>query len=119
MDIIFVGSFLHLFDWDQQVSVAKAIVKLLQPRPNSMAFGHHLGSVHSGTYPYGLRPSASIFKHDIASFQQLWRHVGEATGSQWTVEATLEPMKPSGFNKDGKWGDRDGRLMRFCVRRQD
>lgn len=118
MDIIFAGSFFHLFDWDQQCAVAKVIVRLLQPHRNSMVFGHHLGNIQAGSYPYGLSSSGTIFKHDVASFQQLWRQIGEATGTIWRVEATLEMMKPSGFNKEGKWGDPDGRLMRFCVRRQ-
>lgn len=118
LNMVFAGSFFHLFDWDTQSAVAKTLVGILQARPNSMIFGHHLGNVHAGMYPYGLSPSGSIFKHDVASFQQLWKQVGEATGTHWRVEATLELMQPAGFDREGKWGDQDGRLMRFCVRRE-
>ena len=119
VDIVFAGSFFHLFDWEQQSIVAKALVKLLEPVSNCMIFGHHMGSVHAGAYPHGLSSSNLIFKHDVASFRELWRQVGATTGTQWRVGATLELNQTSGFNKQGEWGDPDGRLMRFCVRREE
>ena len=117
LDIIFAGSFFHLFKWDQQVKLGIAMEKLLQPQAGSMVFGHHLGHLKSGAYPFGLGSSRTVFRHDAASFQELWRQIGEATGSQWGTRVALEPLKRSSFSKEGKWGDPDGRLMRFCVRR--
>lgn len=117
VDMVFAGSIFHLFDWQQQAAIAERIVKHLQTRTGSLVFGHHLGHLHAGNYPYGLDSSSTIFKHDEQSFQRLWQQVGEATETSWKVEATLEIMAPAGFNKDGKWGDPDGRLMRFAAER--
>ena len=117
IDVAFAGSFFHLFDWSKQMVVAEKMVKHLCARRGSLVFGHHLGHLRAGIYPYGLDSSSTIFKHDVQSFQRLWQQVGEATGSTWKVEATLEVIPQAGFSKGGNWGDPDGRLMRFSAER--
>lgn len=117
IDVVFAGSFFHLFDWDEQILVAKRIVELLRARPGSMVFGHQLGHLRAGTYPYGLTSERNIFKHDVPSFVQMWTQLGRETGVDWHVEATLGLIESAGFCANGKWGDGDGRLMRFCVTR--
>lgn len=119
IDIVYAGSFLHLFDWESQVAVAKRLVTLLRPRKGALVTGRQLGHVSAGSYPLGIDASGTMFRHDVASFERLWQVVGDETGSTWRVDALLEPAKPAGFTKAGEWGDPDGRLLKFSVLRDD
>jgi len=118
MDIIYAGSFLHLFDWENQVAVAKRLSALLRAQKGSLVIGQGFGHLHADLYPVGLDTSRTIFKHNPDSFTRMWKQVGEETGSAWRVEAHLEVMNLAGFTKEGQWGDPDSRLLRFSVRRE-
>ena len=71
VDIVAAGSIFHLFGWQEQLEVAERIVGCMRSRPGLLVFGHHLGHVHAGTYPFGLDSGKMIFKHDEASFKRL------------------------------------------------
>ena len=117
MDIIYAGSFLHLFDWDHQVLIAKRLVALSTPKDGSVVVGQGFGHLYADVYPVGLDTSRTMFKHNPESFERMWKQVGEETGTTWRVEANLEVMSWAGFTKAGKWGDPDSRLLRFSVHR--
>lgn len=118
IDIVFAGSFFHVFDWDAQLRISKRLARLMRKVPGSLVFGHHLGHVAPDTYPLGLG-AGSVYAHDEGSLQRMWTQVGLETESKWRVEAELEGTgKPVGFTKEGKWGDPGRRYMRFVVRRE-
>ena len=118
IDIVFAGSFFHVFDWDAQMRISKRLALLMRSVPGSLVFGHHLGHVAPDTYPLGLG-AGSVYAHDKGSLQQMWTQVGLETGSKWRVEAELEGTgKLVGCTKEGKWGDPGRRYMRFVVRRE-
>lgn len=50
IDIIFVGSFLRLFTFDQQKVIVAQMVRLLRHRENSLAFGRPSGDYGRGRY---------------------------------------------------------------------
>ena len=118
IDIVFAGSFFHVFDWDAQMRISKRLARLMRSVPGSLVFGHHLGHAAPDTYPLGLG-AGSVYAHDEGSLQRMWTQVGLETESKWRVEAELEGTgKPVGFTKEGKWGDPGRRYMRFVVWRE-
>ncbi|SLM36092.1 S-adenosyl-L-methionine-dependent methyltransferase-like [Lasallia pustulata] len=117
IDIVYAGSFFHLFGWDDQVKVAKRVVQLLKPRNGSLVLGRQVGNVRAGEYP---RTSAKglMWRHDGASLARMWKEVGLATGTKWNVDATLHEVTGFGGLKSGKeWHDENTRMLRFEVQR--
>lgn len=108
------GFFLHLWDWEGQIQVAKQMTKLVSPERGPLITGVSFGSLSPGEWdnnPHGGKP---MFVHDNSSFQQLWKHVEEETVTKWEVYTTLEEAE--GFDKV-RQGDSGGRLQRWMVKR--
>ena len=119
IDIIHVGSFIHLFDWDGQMMVCKRLVQLLRPQKGSLILGRQVGNKQPGTYPHRTNPKGTMFRHDEKTFEDLWKQVGNETGSRWLVDAMLKDA--AGFvgpSKDGDWADPNLRRLVFAVRRE-
>ena len=89
IDIIYTGSFLHLFGYAQQVQVCKEIVKLLQEKEGSMLLGRQVGDLDAGEKVYRTNKTQTMFRHNVESFKKLWGEVGELTGTKWRVEAEI------------------------------
>jgi hypothetical protein len=91
ISIIYTGSFFHLFDWDEQFRIAKRIVPLLKPETNSLIVGRQVGNVDAGVHSrVGFGDKKERFRHNPASWAELWQKVGEETGTKWKVECTLD-----------------------------
>lgn len=88
VDIINAASFFHLFDWDDQVRAARRVVQLLKPVPNSMIVGRQAGKPEAISFAH-LEKGASVFWHNVESWKDMWKKVGEETGTEWIVEAKL------------------------------
>ncbi|KAI9708135.1 MAG: hypothetical protein M1812_008122 [Candelaria pacifica] len=114
-DIIYAGSFLHLFDWETQVAAAKQFVTLLRPKKGVLIIGQGFGHLDADLYPVGPNSSRRIYKHNPQSFTRMWKQVGVETGTSWEVSGQLEVMNLAGFSKTGQWGDPNSRLLRFSV----
>lgn len=113
MDMIHVGLFLHLFDWEGQVKACERIVQILKQEPGVLVVGQQMGTTTPGVVNHGHR---ILFKHDDKSFERLWEEVGENTGTRWTVKAFLD----EGLGiKEGKraWDDDKARRLVFEVER--
>lgn len=118
IDIINSGYFLHLFDYDTQISVCEKMVGLLEGSQEAMVVGHMTADVTAGTWSSvkGLA-TTELFKHYVESFERLWREVGErtGTGTEWAVWARME-----GF-VEGRLGTNVGfediHFLQFEVRR--
>jgi len=113
MDIIHIGSFLHLWDLPTQKKACKRIIGFLskQESPsstanttaneegnedgkvkiNSLIVGRQIGASRAGSYPSRRSPSATMYRHDPASFQKMWEDVAEEMGARdkWHVETKL------------------------------
>jgi len=117
VDIIYAGSFLHLFNYEQQVAVCKRIVGLLKARKGSLVLGRQAGNVEAGERVHRTNAVQSMFRHNEESFRKMWAEVGEATGTKWKVDVQL-------FTQSDDWGRRnalhgpDGRAVRFTVWRE-
>ncbi|EOA90459.1 hypothetical protein ACJQWK_08078 [Exserohilum turcicum] len=88
VDIVNAASFFHLFDWDGQVKAAKRVAQLLKPVPNSVIIGRQGGQPQAGKIAH-LMKDVNAFWHNVESWKDMWKKVGEETGTEWTVEAKL------------------------------
>ena len=116
MDVLWVSSFLHLWDWENQLKVAKRLVSLCAPKKGTFIVGRQVASIVAGEYPIpGLKQTQ--YRHNVESMKELWRQVGDETGSAWEVEGTLYVGREVAENKGQSWVDPVTRFIRFCVTR--
>ena len=62
VDIIYAGSFLHLFGYAKQIEVCKQIVKLLKDKKNSMLLGRQVGNLEAGEKTHDTNKEGSMFR---------------------------------------------------------
>ncbi|KAG0123783.1 hypothetical protein HOY82DRAFT_494850 [Tuber indicum] len=117
MDIIHLGQFLHLFNWQEQVRAATNVAGFLSPAKGSLIVGHQVGSVITGEFPLPWVEDKvhTVFVHDESSFKELWKQVP----GEWEVEFEFVSM-PMSLGKDSL--DRllvnsPRRLFMFTIRR--
>jgi hypothetical protein len=111
IDYVYAGSFLHLFPWDQQVTVCKRIVQILRPQMGSAVFGRQVGALEAKAVE---RERGRIWQHDAESFKRMWEVVGAETGTRWRTWAELDVAEGMG---EGHWGGEGIRRLRFEVQR--
>lgn len=116
VDVVHIGSFLHLFNYTNQVRAMCKIVKLLKPGKGSVVMGRQAGSVDSGEYPHPTNPQRTLFRHNCASFQRLWDEVG----GEWEVKVgLLDPKKGAteGDGSEARFFKTGARWLQFSVTR--
>jgi hypothetical protein len=104
ISIVYTGSFFHLFNYEEQV------------------VGRHIGNENPGDYNKpGYSGERGRFRHNPQTWTELWDEVGEATGTQWKVEAELQPRGSVFKEAENKlFHNRRGagaRRLKFVVRR--
>lgn len=115
VDILMASAFFHLFDMEAQIKAAKRIIKLLKPHAGSMLVGRHGGSTVPGEWRQLTDPSKSTYRHNVETWKQFWKDIGDETGTQWNVEVITEEaplgslVRPD-YMKDFRW-------LVFAVRR--
>jgi len=115
IDVVWAGSFFHLFCWDEQVAAAKRLVKLVRPQAGSMVLGRQMGNVVPREIPDPDFTDKTMYRHNAASFARMWEEVGKATGTEWdVVEFESSPVKPI-RNEESQ--DSGTRRCRFTVLR--
>lgn len=102
---------LPLFPLAAQQAAAQQIARLV--RPGGVIVGRQIGSVAPGDVP-AIREGSSSYRHDIATFATLWDRVGEATGTQWRVQGTMDMI---GINTASPVEDKNSRRLLFTVTR--
>ena len=113
MDVVYMGLFLHHFDFETCVQVCVRVTKLLKPKPGSLAMGVQVGSLVADLKPIPIPSGGVLFRQDIPTFERVWEEVGKLTGTKWKVEARLE--KGKGFGE--KWQIEGTRRLGFEVTR--
>jgi SAM-dependent methyltransferase len=93
LHIIHTASFFHLFLLPQQLSLAKLLVRLLKPEPGVMVVGRQSGNERAGEYPGRADPSKTCWRHNEASWKEMWKRVGSETGSEWAVKVWVEDVQ--------------------------
>jgi len=115
IDIVYAGSFLHLFDYAGQFKVCERIVRLLKPVKGSVVLGRQVGQVVAGERVRSANYREKIFRHNEESFKNMWEEVGEKTGTRWKVEVELQKVQDRSPNVH--W-DPDTRSLKFTVFRE-
>ena len=118
VDVIYAGSFLHLFGYPDQVEVCKRAVKLLRNKDGSLLLGRQVGSITAGETAHRTNRAQTMFRHNEESFKKMWQEVGDLTKSRWRVEAKLVPLEEPISNGHGGWRDPDQRRLIFAVFRE-
>ena len=115
IDVINANSLLHLFTWEEQITVTSRLVSFTKNGPGSMILGRQVGAVEAGEYR-GLNEGATSYRHNVDSFRQLWKEVEERTGSKWEVDAHLDMEDlVQGVNLGQKWTESGTRRLHFVV----
>ena len=118
IDIIYAGSFLHLFDYAKQVEVCKQIVKLLKDKKGSMLMGRQVGNLEAGEKVHETSKRGTMFRHNEESFRKMWDEVGELTGTKWRVETQLIKFGESYMKERVDAHGLNMRLLRFSIFRE-
>jgi len=117
MDVIHLGYFLHLFNWEDQIRAAKNIAKFLSPAKGSLIVGHQVESRVSGEFllPWTEYEEISAFRHNKTSFKELWKQVP----GEWEVKFGFVSRRRSLGKgpKDVLSANSPHKLFTFVVRR--
>ena len=111
-DVVHCSAFFHLFPLADQGRAAKKIAQLV--RVNGVIVGRQSGSVKPSEVP-AIMPGSTSFRHDVGTFQRLWDEAGEATGTEWSVDGTLDEVGMVGAKNTVE--DENSRRMLFTVTR--
>jgi hypothetical protein len=96
--IVHAGLFLHLFSWEQQLSVCAIIVRLLKPEAGSLFLGEMVGCKGGGHRGGGKRSKVwkeekrEQYLHDVQTFEKIWGEVATLTDTvgKWKVGGTFQ-----------------------------
>lgn len=120
MSIIAANSFFHLYNYSDQLKLAKRVVQLLSPDRGSLILGRQIGSSVPGEYT-AVNNKGTRYSHDVASFRHFWWQVAKEIGHgcSFRVEATLDEEElGENKNKGQHWAEPNIRRLRFGVWRE-
>lgn len=109
VDVLHCSAFFHLFTLAEQISAAKNIAKLV--KKDGVIVGRQIGSVKPGNVP-AIKEGSSSYRHDVGTFDAMWRQVGEATQTRWEVQGTMDMV---GINPQSPVEDENSRRLLFTV----
>jgi SAM-dependent methyltransferase len=110
-DVLHCSAFLHLFTLEEQISAAKNIAKLV--KKGGIIVGRQVGSVKPGNVP-AVKEGSVSYRHNVNSFDDMWKEVGAATNTRWSVEGTMDMI---GINPNSPVEDENSRRLLFTVTR--
>lgn len=82
VDIIFAGSFFHLWGYEKQIEVSKAVAGLLRPVPGSMILGRQIGAI---TAIERTSATGTMYRHNVESFRRMWEEIGNKRRHETTM----------------------------------
>lgn len=113
IDVVYVGSVLHLFGWAKQLEAARQFVLL--SKVGTAVIGCQIGrnDAEEVTSVWGGGPA---FYHNVDSLKKMWQIIEEETGTRWTVTASLGSLKIVGLEReDVAWMRPDTLLLQFLL----
>ena len=118
IDIVYMGSVLHLWDWSGRVKALKEIVKLT--RTGSLLVACQIGRRQGQETQTAWKnnPKSKVFFHDPHTVCELWAQVAAETASEWDVTAKsvdVRMLLPE--QRDSVWMGPDARVIIFEARR--
>ncbi|KAK6008067.1 hypothetical protein QM012_004881 [Aureobasidium pullulans] len=115
IDILHTSSFFHLFGYEGQKKIARRVVQLLKPKKDSLLVGRQVGNIRAHEEESSASGSGNMFLQNVESWKQMWKEIGEETGTQWKVEATLHEWPLAGSKVS--WHKEGTKRIFFSVRR--
>jgi len=114
IDMIYLGSFLHLFNTVQQRIIVKKLSKLLVAKPGVLVFGRNLGAEQGGEYRMESL-SWDLYRHSNETIRELWEGEGEA---EWKIESSLSRYESAGWDDSRRgWQGNETKQMMFTAER--
>ncbi|KAH8799096.1 hypothetical protein F5884DRAFT_742654 [Xylogone sp. PMI_703] len=112
VDIIYVGAFLHLFNFEKQQFVVAQLVKLLRKRKGSLVFGRNIAADNAGDFHLD---EFDVFRHNQSTIRELWEQTHEG---KWEVSSEVTRYESEGWdNKYRGWEGGETKEMKFIARR--
>ena len=113
-DVIIANQFIHMFDWEGQVSVVKKVVEL--SKPGTMLIGYQRAQVP----PVEMeRRWGNMYFHNHETFRSLWQRVESETKSAWDLEVRLVDLSEWGMEEeDLAWMPEGRKGINFVVTRR-
>ena len=118
MDILNLSSFLHLFNWENQVRATRRLIQFLRPQPGSLIVRRHLGSLTAKEHPTLANDGSTNFRQNVESYERMWKQLGDETGTAWRVEASLDMVDITASVRSQKWSESEMRRLLFTVTRE-
>lgn len=113
-DIVYTGSFFHLFGYEDQITVSKAVAKLLVPKKGSTILGRQIGAVNAGTHDHKTNPTGQMYRHNPESLKEMWKRIENDLGVSFSVDATLHELATDHF----RFHTDDTRRIHFIIKRE-
>jgi hypothetical protein len=89
IDIVWTGSFLHLFDWKHQVIALTHMLKMLKPGPDGLVVGRLMGNEKNGEYTVNNK---TVYRHNSQSFKKMFHEASdEKVGEHWQTSVKALP----------------------------
>lgn len=114
VDIVNASAFFHLFDYEGQFNAATRVAKLLRKVPGSLIVGRQMGNSLKGDH-YANRKMGgdSKYRHDKQTWEQMWKEVGEKTGTKWEVDVWWMELQAT---KDASLNEKGSQQMKYSCR---
>ena len=75
VDVVYLGSLLHLFGWNQQGQACKRIVRL--SKVGTVVVGCMIGRATGEEVGTKWGGGGTMYNHNVESFKRLWSEIGE------------------------------------------
>ena len=92
VDIMVLGDFLHLFNWDESVDLICHLIKLGKSLKGTMIIGKNVGNRHGLDVRHGWTNSGTCFLHNEKTFQAMWQEVEQRTGTCWDIDVRMAEL---------------------------
>jgi hypothetical protein len=82
--------FMHLWDWEKQIEVAKRMIYLLAPEKGAIITGLHFGSRSAGMWE--AVKESPMFVHNSTTLKHLWDQCAQETGTLWDFRCVVKEV---------------------------
>lgn len=97
MDILYITHVLHQWDWEEEMKCLVQLVRL-SSGCGSTVVGFQVGGVEGRKILASDLAKSDTYRHKPESFAQMWKQVGQQTGTRWESNAWLLTWEDVGWD---------------------